>query len=71
MKSLVPLNKYGLFATQDNIVKVDSRFIAQFFEKNHKDVLRDIRKICSENSGLSKYFTELYFALSNKKNNLD
>lgn len=67
MRTLVPLNEYGLFATKDNVARVDSRFIAQFFEKNHKIVLRDIRKICSENSGLSKDFTKHNFVLSNYK----
>lgn len=67
MRPLVPLNEYGLFATKDNVARVDSRFIAQFFEKRHANVIRDIENIINQNSGLSREFTELNFELSNYK----
>ena len=67
MKAMIPMNDYGILADKNNTARVDSRFIAQFFEKNHKEVLRDIRKIVSIESGLSEEFTELNFALSEYK----
>ena len=63
MKELIPKNEYGLFADKKDIVRVDSLYVAEFFEKNHKEVLRDIRNIAAPNSGLSKEFAERNFAL--------
>ncbi|SFE00831.1 phage regulatory protein, rha family [Peptostreptococcaceae bacterium pGA-8] len=64
MKAMIPMNDYGIMADKNNTARVDSRFVAQFFEKNHKEVLRDIRKVVSTDSGLSEEFTKLNFALS-------
>lgn len=55
MKAMIPMNDYGIMADKHNTARVDSRFVAQFFEKNHKEVLRDIRKVVSTDSGLSEY----------------
>ena len=63
MKELIPKNEYGLFADKKDIVRVDSLYVAEFFGKNHKEVLRDIRNIAAPNSGLSKEFAERNFAL--------
>lgn len=38
-KQLIPMNKYGLFADTNETARVDSRFIAQAFDKHHDDVL--------------------------------
>lgn len=67
MKELIPKNEYGLFADKKYIARVDSLYVADFFEKNHKEVLRDIRNIAAPNSGLSKEFVERNFALSSYK----
>lgn len=67
MKELIPKNEYGLFADKKDIVRVDSLYVAEFFEKNHKEVLRDIRNIAAPNSGLSKEFAERNFALGSYK----
>ena len=67
MKELIPKNEYGLFADKKDIARVDSLYVAEFFEKNHKEVLRDIRNIASPNSGLSKEFAERNFALGSYK----
>lgn len=67
MKELIPKNEYGLFADKKDIVRVDSLYVAEFFEKNHKEVLRDIRNIAALNSGLSKEFAERNFALGSYK----
>ena len=67
MKELIPKNEYGLFADKKDIVRVDSLYVAEFFEKNHKEVLRDIRNIAAPNSGLSKECAERNFALGSYK----
>lgn len=64
MKTLIPLNEFGLMADSKGLVRVDSRFVAERFGKNHKDVLRLIRQICSDESGYSREFTERNFAPS-------
>lgn len=40
------------------------KIIADFFEKEHKNVLRDIAKITELKSGLSKEFTRFNFEQS-------
>ena len=67
MKELIPKNEYGLFADKKDIARVDSLYVAEYFEKNHKEVLRDIRNIAAPNSGLSKEFAERNFALVSYK----
>lgn len=67
MKELIPKNEYGLFADKKDIARVDSLYVAEYFEKNHKEVLRDIRNIAAPNSGLSKEFAERNFALGSYK----
>lgn len=62
MKELIPKNDFGIFADRHDIARVDSLYVAEAFEKNHKDVLRDIRKITAPNSGLSQEFNERNFA---------
>ena len=61
LKELVPMNDYGIFATTKYEVRVDSRYVAEVFEKEHKDVLKAIRNII-ENSGFSKEFNRRNFA---------
>ena len=61
MKILIPLNEFGLMADTKGLVRVDSRFVAERFDKEHKNVLRIINGICSEESGYSREFTKLNF----------
>ncbi|MBW8384111.1 MAG: Rha family transcriptional regulator, partial [Youngiibacter sp.] len=44
--------------------RVDSLYIAEFFEKEHFHVLRDIARITDSRSGLSDEFTESNFELT-------
>lgn len=67
MKELIPKDKYGVFADTKDTARVDSRFVAQFFEKHHRHVLRDIERITEPNSGLSEGFILLNFELSSYK----
>ena len=41
------MNKEGLLVNKDREVMVDSRYIAEVFEKEHKTVMRDIKKLIS------------------------
>lgn len=61
MKQLIPMNEFGLMAGTDCVARVDSRKIAEVFEKQHKNVLQTIKQIIGDESGYSKEFTELNF----------
>ena len=61
MKELIPKDNYGVFADTNDIARADSIFVAKCFEKEHKNVLADIRKILSPSSGLSEEFGRLNF----------
>ena len=71
MKTLIPKDDYGIFVDKKDIARVDSLYVAEVFEKNHKEVLRDIRRIVDDESGLSREFAQRNFAPSsyvNKQN---
>lgn len=61
MKELIPKDNYGVFADTHDTARVDSLYIAEFFEKEHKNVLRDIARMTDSNSGLSEEFARLNF----------
>lgn len=67
MKQLIPMDTYGVFADTHDTARVNSLFVAKFFEKDHKNVLRDIAKITEPTSGLSEEFTRLNFEPSKYK----
>jgi Rha family phage regulatory protein len=49
MKNLVEKNELGMFANSKGVVLADSLKVAEIFDKNHKNVIRDIRELdCSE-----------------------
>lgn len=64
MKALIPKDKYGIFADTRDTARVDSLYVAEFFDKEHKNVLRDIARITDPTSGLSEEFALLNFELS-------
>lgn len=64
MKELIPKDQYGVFADRKDIARVDSLYVAGFFEKEHKNVLRDIAKITDPKSGLSEGFARLNYEQS-------
>ena len=68
MKELIPKDKYGLFADNHDTARVDSRAVAQFFGKEHKNVLRDIVRITDQQSGLTEEFRRLNFEQSSYTN---
>ena len=61
MKEFIPKDEYGVFADTHDTARVDSLYVADFFEKEHKNVLRDIDAILSQNSGFSSKFGQLNF----------
>ena len=64
MKQLIPMNEFGLMAGKDCVARVDSRKIAEAFEKQHYNVLRDIERLIAPDTGLSSEFTALNFEFS-------
>lgn len=67
MKELIPMDDYGVFADTKNTARVNSLFVAKFFEKQHKHVLRDISKITEPKSGLSEEFIKNNFTADTYK----
>lgn len=58
-KTLVPKNEFGMFADSKGVAKVDSLTVAEAFDKDHRNVIRDIRILdCSEE------FRQLNFELT-------
>ena len=64
MKELVPMNDYGIFASAKYEAMVDSRFVAEAFEKNHQHVMESIRNLLSDKSGYSQEFRQSNFRQS-------
>ena len=67
MKELVPMNDYGIFASAKYEAMVDSRFVAETFEKEHRAVLKAIRDVL-ESSGFSPEFRRHNFVQSSYMN---
>ena len=61
MKELVPMDDFGIFVDKKDTARVDSRFVAEMFEKRHDSVLRDIRELdCSPDFRLHNYVESSY-----------
>lgn len=58
------MNEYGLMAGPDRVVRVDSRMVADVFEKEHFHVLHDIERITDAKSGLSEEFRKSNYGFS-------
>ena len=56
MKELIPKDEDGMFADMKDIARVDSLYVAEAFEKEHKTVLRNIDAILNPESGFSAEF---------------
>ena len=68
MKTLIPMDDYGVFVDKHDTARVDSRYVAQFFEKEHRNVIRDIRELdCSENFRLLNFEQSSYINEQGKK----
>lgn len=56
MKELIPMDAYGIFADKNDTARVNSLKVAEFFEKRHDAVLRDIKNLdCSEEFNLHNF----------------
>lgn len=67
MKELIPRDEYGVFVDSKDTARVDSLYVAEFFEKRHDHVLRDITKITDPKSGVSEEFSDTNFTPSSYK----
>ena len=68
MKFLIPRDEYGIFADANDVARVDSLFVAQFFEKEHRTVLRDVRSLdCSDDFRLHNFVQSTYKNSQGKK----
>jgi len=56
MKALIPMDEHGMFSDSFDVARVDSRFVAEAFEKEHKTVLRNIDAILAPDSGFTAEF---------------
>lgn len=65
---LIPIDEQGLFADKNDTARVDSRYVAECFEKEHKNVIRDIRELdCSEEFRLLNFEPSYYKNQQGKK----
>ena len=48
MKTLVAIDDMGCLANKEGTLLVDSRYVAEIFEKRHDNVLRDIQKLIED-----------------------
>lgn len=61
MKSLIPMDDYGVFVDKHDTARVDSRYVAQFLKRNTEPVLRDIRELdCSKEFRLHNFVQSAY-----------
>lgn len=68
MRELIPRDEYGMFVDKYDTARVDSLFVAEFFEKDHNKVLRDIRELdCSDEFRLSNFGQSYYINSQGKK----
>lgn len=59
MKELVPIDEFGIFANKSYEIRVDSRYVADTFGKEHKNVLRDIEALFDKDAEFSQLNFEL------------
>lgn len=56
MKELIPMDTYGMFADMRDTARVSSLKVAEYFEKDHNHVLRDIQNLdCSPEFNQSNF----------------
>lgn len=71
MKVLVPKDEMGIFVDSKGKVMVDSLYVADFFEKRHDNILRDIRDLdCSQEFRLLNFEESYYKNSQDKKQSL-
>lgn len=63
VKAITKIDDMGLFIDKTDEVLVDSRFVAEAFDKNHFHVMRDIRNLLETDNEEVKEFNESNFGL--------
>lgn len=68
MKQLIPMDDYGLFADSKDTARVNSLYVAKCFEKEHFNVIQDIKNLdCSEEFRALNFQASFYKSEQNKK----
>ena len=68
MKEMIPKDDYGIFVDSKDTARVDSLFVAKFFDKKHSHVLRDIENLdCSDDFRQSNFGLTFYKDSQGKK----
>lgn len=68
MKNLVAKNELGIYGDANGVVRVDSLAVAKAFDKDHRNVLRDIDKLeCSEEFRALNYEPTTYLSSQGHK----
>ena len=68
MRVMIPKDDYGIFVDSKDTARVDSVFVAKFFEKRHDDVLKSIRNLdCSDEFRLRNFAETSYKDSQGKK----
>lgn len=68
MQQIIPINDYGLFSDKHDAARVDSRYVAKEFGKQHKNVLADIKNLdCSPEFGRLNFEPTSYVDGWNRK----
>ena len=55
MKSLIPMDDYGVFVDKHDTARVDSRYVAQFFEKEHRANVINLKRLLNGKQNVWKY----------------
>lgn len=68
MRELIPMDSYGVFADGHDTARASSLLVAQYFNKSHNHVLRDIQKLdCSDEFRLSNFGQSSYINEQGKR----
>ncbi|WP_312281968.1 Rha family transcriptional regulator [Oscillibacter sp.] len=68
MKELIPMDSYGVFADEHDTARANSLQVAEYFEKKHFHVLRDIQALdCSDDFRKSNFGFTTYVNAQGKK----
>ncbi|WP_312611415.1 Rha family transcriptional regulator [Oscillibacter sp.] len=68
MKELIPMDTYGVFADTHDTARANSLQVAEYFEKRHDIVLRDVKSLdCSEKFRLLNFVETKYIDSHGRK----
>lgn len=68
MKELIPMDSYGIFADTHDTARANSLMVAETFDKDHRNVLRDVDALdCSAEFRRLNFERSYYRSAQNKK----